>query len=81
MTDRMKRFLLSMGIENIDNYDIDFVSCKKSEFEKDLFVFDISKETLWDYQSLDVFLRATMNIQYRCELNYIYKEELLSIYL
>ena len=81
MTDRMKRFLLSMGIENIDNYDIDFVSCKKSEFEKDLFVFDISKETLWDYQSLDVFLRATMNIQYRCELNYIYKEELSQSYL
>ena len=81
MTERMKRFLLSMGIENIDNYDIDFISCKKSEYDKDLFIFDINKETLWDYQSLDVFLRATMNISYRCELNYIYKEIFNSAYL
>lgn len=80
MTDRMKRFLSSMGITNIDDYDIDFVSCKKSEYEKDLFIFDITKETLWDYQLLDVFLRGTMNIQYKCELNYVYKEDFTKEY-
>ena len=40
MTDKMVRFLKSIGIENIDDFDIDFISCQKSKVDKNFFIFN-----------------------------------------
>lgn len=77
MKDRMKRFLSSIGLTNFDDYDMDFVSCTKSPYDNDLFLFEVEKETLWDYKKLDIFLKSLVNItSYQYRINYIYKQQI-----
>ncbi len=77
MKDRMKRFLSSIGLTNFDDYDMDFVSCTKSPYDNDLFLFEVEKDTLWDYKKLDIFLKSLVNItSYQYRINYIYKQQI-----
>lgn len=75
MTDKMIRFLRSIGIENIDDFDIDFISCQKSKVDKNFFIFNVKKETPWDYRYLDQFKTSLCNIKtYNYSFSFIYAE-------
>lgn len=67
-------FLKSIKIENIEDFDIHFLSHFKSKFDENYFIFQVEKDSPWDYQLLDEFLRHLENIKnYKYEFNFTYK--------
>ena len=77
MTDKMVRFLKSIGIENIDDFDIDFISCQKSKVDKNFFIFNIKKVTPWNFGILEEFKNGLLNIKtYNYSFSFIYQDEI-----
>ena len=73
MQERTIRFLHSIGIEDIDDYDLDFETITKSKYYPNHFVFSVKKETPWEYKKLDQFLNGLSNItSYNYEFNFVY---------
>ena len=73
MQERTIRFLHSIGIENIDDYDLDFEAITKSKYYPNHFVFSVKKKTPWEYKKLDRFLNGLRNItSYNYEFNFVY---------
>ena len=71
-----ERFLNSIGL-NQDDYDLDLLSCTKSTMDRNLFVFQFSKETPWEAKELSLFLDALNEIRtYKYEMNFSYKTEI-----
>lgn len=68
------RFLRSINIENVDDFDMCF---SKSYKENDgTYVFEISKDTEWDYDLLSYFIEKLANINYKYKLKFTYKNEI-----
>lgn len=77
MTDKMIRFLKSIGIENIDDFDIDFISCQKSKVDKNFFIFNVKKITPWNFGILEEFKNGLLNIKtYNYSFSFIYQDEI-----
>ena len=75
MQERTERFLKSININDIENYDLDFESIVKSKYYSNTFIFTINKDTPWKYKQLDAFLTGLKHIDnYKYELNIIYKK-------
>lgn len=73
MQERTIRFLHSIGIDDIDDYDLDFEAITKSKYYNNHFVFSVKKKTPWDYKKLDQFLNGLRNItSYNYEFNFVY---------
>ena len=73
MQERTIRFLHSIGIDDIDDYDLDFETITKSKYYPNHFVFSVKKETPWEYKKLDQFLNGLSNItSYNYEFNFVY---------
>ena len=73
MQERTIRFLHSIGIEDIDDYDLDFEAITKSKYYPNHFVFSVKKKTPWEYKKLDQFLNGLSNItSYNYEFNFVY---------
>ena len=47
-SDRIKRFLKSINIENIEDFDLDFVSITKSKVDNNVFVYVFKKYSPWE---------------------------------
>ncbi|MCB9500020.1 MAG: PolC-type DNA polymerase III [Erysipelotrichaceae bacterium] len=71
-TERMIRFLESIGISNTDDFDMEFISCTKSSVDDQFFMFCIKKETPWDFGLLDQYLLGTKQIKYKCNIDFTY---------
>ncbi len=72
MTETMKRFLRSIGIENADSFDIDFAVAHRNEFNPEQFDFVITKKTPWDYVLLEQFEHALETISYPYTIRFTY---------
>ena len=74
MQDRTIRFLNSIGINNVDDYDLDFDVITKSKYFRDRFIFSVKKKTPWEFKKLDAFLNGLRNItSYTYEFNFVYE--------
>ncbi|MBR1581794.1 MAG: PolC-type DNA polymerase III [Bacilli bacterium] len=70
---KILRFLKSIGIENSDPYDFNFVSISASGEDKKHYSYVIQKFSPWNYADLDRFINALGNITtYTFDLSFIY---------
>ena len=72
MNEKMIRFLKSINIENIDDFDIDFEMINRDRFDNNKWNMIILKNSPWDYQLLREFQDALQNIQYPYMLRFSY---------
>ena len=64
MNDKMKRFLTSIGIENIDRFDLDFDLVTRNQFVREQIDMLIVKKTPWSYDLLEEFKDALSRVTY-----------------
>lgn len=82
MQARTERFLKSIGISDIEDYDIDFESIMKSQYFPNRFIFTVKKKTPWDYKFLDAFTNGLHKIttySYEFVFSYDIKPDLNNI--
>ena len=72
MNEKMIRFLKSIGIENFDDFDIEFEMINRDRFDNSKWNMIILKNTPWDYQLLRQFQDALQNINYPYMLRFSY---------
>ena len=72
MQDKMVRFLNSIGIFNVDDFDIDFDMLGKNRFKKDQLDMVIVKNTPWDYYLLRQFQDGLATITYPYSIRFSY---------
>ena len=70
MQEKMVKFLKSIDIYDIENYDLDFIKINKDIDGK--FLFFIKKDTPWEYSSLEKFLLKLESVQYKYKLFFVY---------
>ncbi|MDR0934780.1 MAG: PolC-type DNA polymerase III [Erysipelotrichaceae bacterium] len=72
MDDKMRRFLNSIGIDNVDAFDMSFDLCSRNLFDHDLLDMVIVKTHPWEYYELRQFQDALNNIDYKYTLAFSY---------
>lgn len=68
----MERFLKSIGINNIDAYDMSFDLCARNIFNKEQLDMVILKTLPWTYYELRPFIEALSRIDYKFTLAFSY---------
>lgn len=72
MKNEMVRFLKSIKIENIDDFDLDFEMISRNRFKRDQWDMVIVKKEPWDYRLLRQFIDSLENIKYPYLLRFSY---------
>lgn len=72
MSDKMMRFLRSIGIENVDDFDLEFDMIGRNRFNPKKFDMMIVKTDPWSYRLLRQFQDALQNITYEYSLMFSY---------
>lgn len=73
-SDKMIRFLKSIKIDNIDDFDLDFEMIGRNRFNKEQFDMIILKKTPWKFYLLQQFMDCLNNIQYKYTIQFSYIE-------
>ena len=73
MTNKMLSFLKSIGIENPESFDLDFVLVARNQYKKEQVDMAIVKSTPWDYALLERFIAALGTIRYPYTLRLSYE--------
>ena len=73
MTDKMVRFLTSIGINEFDDFDLDFEMVGRNRFNKDQVDMVIVKDSPWKYSYLRRFQDGLQTINYKYLLRFSYK--------
>ncbi len=68
----MERFLKSIYIDNIDDFDLDFDALSYDRFIKDRLNMNIVKKTPWEFSFLDEFLDHLHYIEYNYQMTFSY---------
>lgn len=72
MNEKMVRFLSSIGIENFDDFDLDFDMIGRNRFNKQQYDMVIVKTKPWKYYLLRQFQDRLINIDYPYTLRFSY---------
>ncbi len=73
-TNKMIRFLNSIGIDNVEDFDMSFDICERHPIKKDLLIMQICKNTPWNYQFLREFQEGLNSItSYKYSLTFSYR--------
>ena len=75
MKEKMRSFLNSIHIENIDDFDLDFEMVGRNRFNYQQIDMIIVKETPWNYDLLREFMDALGTIEYPYTLHFSYLEK------
>ena len=73
MTDKMIRFLTSLQINNIDDFDLEFEMLGYDRFDKKRLNMVIIKQTPWKYELLRQFQDGLNTINYKYLLRFSYR--------
>lgn len=76
MEDITKRFLTSIGITDLDYFDIEIVSCTKDSGRTNFYNFLISKLTPWTFKEYSLFVDKISNIKYGYEFKFYYEKSI-----
>ena len=69
---KFKKFLNSINIENTEDFDMEFLSIIRSDYDNNLFIYTIKANNPLTYKLAKEFLDATKNIKnYDCKINII----------
>ena len=73
MNNRVERFLKSLNIENIEDFDLDFDKILKPYSDRNYFIYYLKKDSLWDYHLFEEFLNGINSItSYTCDIYFEY---------
>ncbi|MCD8204922.1 MAG: PolC-type DNA polymerase III [Coprobacillus sp.] len=73
LSDKMERFLKSIGISDLESYDLDFEMLGKNRFDPSQYDMVILKDTPWSYELLSDFMNHLPNISYKYTLRFSYQ--------
>ena len=77
---KFKRFLNSIGIIDVESFDMRFLSIKKDPNKDNFFIYDIEKDTPWNFKLVNQFINSLNNIvSYDYKLIFEYKHEIEEI--
>ena len=68
----MRRFLESIGIENLSRFDMDFDIVTRNTFNRNQIDMFIVKETPWNFDLLDEFLTHLETVKYPYQMKFSY---------
>ncbi len=74
MKEKMKRFLNSIGINDVERFDMDFDLVGRNPFVREQVDMIICKETPWEYSLLEQFLESLNKIDYPYQMTFSYKK-------
>ena len=69
----MIRFLNSIDLDNVDDFDLEFESILRNRFDRNRWDMVIVKQIPWQYDLLKQFIEALKNIKYPYALKFTYK--------
>ena len=73
MSDRIQRFLHACGIENIEDFDLDFLAITKDLFEDNKLLMVFEKQTPWEFGTLEQFGRGVAHLPYPVDITIQYR--------
>ena len=73
MNDKMTRFLTSIGINNLDDFDLDFEMVGYNRFDRKQLDMVIIKDTPWQYDLLRQFQDGLNTVTYKYLLRFSYR--------
>ncbi len=73
MSDKMMRFLKSLGMEHPEDFDMDFTAVNKDQFIPHQVNMIITKVDPWEYPQLEKFLLGMTTIAYPVEMTFTYR--------
>ncbi|MEA5061003.1 MAG: PolC-type DNA polymerase III [Erysipelotrichaceae bacterium] len=72
MDEKMQRFLKSIGIDNVDAFDMSFDLCARNTFNREQIDMVIVKTLPWDYYQLRQFMDGLQSIDYKYTIAFSY---------
>ena len=75
MKEKMRRFLTSIGIENLDDFDMDFDLLSYDLFEPKKLNMMVVKQTPWTYELIRELQDHLVNIDYKYSLRFSYMDK------
>ncbi len=75
MNDKMKRFLTSIGINNLESFDLDFDLVTRNPFKREQVDMLVVKDTPWDYEYLEQLQHALETVTYPIDIKFSYKKK------
>ena len=75
MATKIQRFLCSIGLEDVERFDLSFVLTARNPYNREKVDMVIEKSSPWDYELLDEFTQALSTIQYPYTLRFTYTFE------
>lgn len=75
MLTKIQRFLYSIGLDDVDRFDLSFVLTARNPYNHEQIDMVIEKSAPWDYALLDEFIVAASTIQYPHTLRFSYLNE------
>ncbi len=80
MSDRIQRFLHACGIENINDFDLDFLAITKDLFEDNKLLMVLEKQTPWTFDALDQFSRGVAHLSYPVDITFQYRSSITLVH-
>ena len=75
MLTKIQRFLYSIGLDDIERFDLSFVLTARNPYNKNQIDMAIEKTMPWEYGLLDEFIQASASIKYPYTLRFTYLNE------
>lgn len=72
MNSKMERFLNSIGLKDIDRFDLDFEAVARRKTDRNICDMIIVKNTPWEFSLLEEFMDALSTIQYQYTITFNY---------
>ena len=72
MNDKMRRFLTSIGIENVDRFDLDFDIVTRNKYNREQIDMLVVKQTPWSFDLLEEFQEHLQQIKYPYTIKFSY---------
>ncbi len=74
MQSKMEKFLKSIGLSNVEDFDMSFLKVSHAPNDPCCALMEIRKETLWDFDLLMDFREAISRVNYKCNIAFSYGE-------
>lgn len=72
MNDKMRRFLTSIGIEQVERFDLDFDIVTRNQFNRNQIDMLIVKQTPWTFELLEEFQNHLESVKYPYSIKFSY---------
>ena len=75
MQKKMQSFLKSLGISDVERFDMDFILVARNPYQSEKIDMAVEKEEPWEYELLSEFIEASATIRYPYSIRFSYGRE------